>query len=101
MANSDAFEKLDKLRAMAKKRPGTSGFSRAELSAIQLAVDVLEFLIDTDRMHNGDLEMYDIESDETPKMLCVGGSEEYYGETCFECFVKAAAVQTETNKEKE
>ncbi len=96
--NSEAFEKLDRLKAMAKSKPGTSGFSRADLAAIQMAVDVLEFIVDADRLHDGDLEMFDVESDETPKMLCVGGSEEYYGETCFECFIRGAFVLREVGE---
>lgn len=99
MGNSLAFDRLERLRAMAKSRPGTPGFSRKDLEAIQMAVDVLELLVDTDRRHNGDLEMYDVDvldaygnvdSGIEPKMLCVGGSDEHYGETCFECFVKGA-----------
>lgn len=85
-----AFENLHILRKMAKSRPGTSGFSRSDLAAIQMAVDILELLVDADRRHNGDLEMHYVDDKETPKMLCIGGVDEHYGETCFECFAKAA-----------
>ena len=97
MDQSEALENLDRLKAMAKKKPGTSGFSRENLAAIQMAVDVLELIIDADRCHSGDLETYNINSDETPKMLCVGGSEEYYGKTCFECFINAATILAEVS----
>jgi hypothetical protein len=97
MSNSEALKNLDRLKAMAKKKPGTSGFSRENLAAIQMAVDVLELIIDADRCHSGDLEMHDVDSEETPKMLCVGGSEEYYGETCFECFINGAAILAEVS----
>ena len=90
MSNQAAFDRLDRLRAMSKKKPGTSGFSRAEIEAIQMAVDILDLLVDVDRSHGGDLEMYDVDDKDTPKMLCIGGSDEHYGETCFECFVNAA-----------
>ncbi len=56
---------------MAQKQGGTSGFSKLDLLAIQMAVDICELLIDADRRHNGDLEMYDVDDEETPKMLCV------------------------------
>ena len=95
MENSEAFKNLNRLKAMAKKKPGTSGFSRENLAAIQMAVNVLEFIVDADRCHSGDLEMHDVDSEETPKMLCVGGSEEYYGETCFECFINGAEFLAE------
>lgn len=95
MYQDEAIKNLDRLKAMAKKKPGTSGFSREDLAAIKMAVDVLELLVDADRCHNGDLEMHDVDSNETPKMLCVGGSEEYYGETCFDCFVHGAVLLSE------
>jgi hypothetical protein len=90
MNNLAAFEKLDRLRAMAKSKPGTSGFSGADLAAIQMAVDVLDFIVDADRNHNGDLVVCDVDCDKTPKMLGVGSSAEYYGETAFECFIRGA-----------
>ena len=90
MGNSLAFDRLDRLRAMAEDNGGTWDLSPNDKAAIQLAVDVLELLVDADRRHNGDLEMYDVDDKETPKMLCVGGNDEHYGETCFECFVKGA-----------
>jgi len=97
MGNSNvAFDKLFRLREMTYKRPGTSGFSRSDIEAIQMAVDVLDLLVDIDRNHNGDLEMFDVDDEESPKMLCIGGHDEHYGETCFECFVKAAKALEST-----
>lgn len=88
MANNEALAKLDRLRDMAKKRAGTSGFSRLDLAALQMAVDVLELIVDADRSHGGDMETHDIDSKSSPKVLCVGMTDEYYGETAFECFVE-------------
>jgi hypothetical protein len=88
--NGDAFDKLDRLRAMTAKGQQTWDLSPKDVAAIQMAVDVLELLVHADRSHNGDLEMYDVDDAETPKMLCVGSSDEHYGETAFECFVKGA-----------
>ena len=90
MGNFAAFDNLDRLRAMARSKAGTSGFSKLDLLALQMAVDICDLLIDADRHHNGDLEMHDVDDEETPKMLCIGGDDEHYGETCFECFVKGA-----------
>ena len=42
MSNEAAFDRLARLRAMSKKKPGTSGFSRAEIEAIQMAVDICD-----------------------------------------------------------
>ena len=88
--NGDAFDKLDRLRAMTAKWQQTWDLSPKDVAAIQMAVDVLELLVHADRSHNGDLEMYDVDSVETPKMLCVGSEDEHYGETAFECFVNGA-----------
>jgi hypothetical protein len=90
MGNFAAFDNLDRLRTMAKSKAGTSGFSKLDLLALQMAVGICELLIDADRRHNGDLEMHDVDDQEKPKMLCVGGREEHYGGTCFDCFVKGA-----------
>jgi hypothetical protein len=42
MKNRAILDDLNILRAMAKSRPGTSGFSRSELAAIKRAVAILE-----------------------------------------------------------
>lgn len=94
-----AFAHLDELRSMAKMRPGTSGFSRSQLAAIKMAVEIIELIVLADREHNGDLEMHDvdvldehgnIDSGIEPKMLCVGGVNEFYGSTALDCFLKAS-----------
>ena len=90
MSNQAAFDRLDRLRKMSQERPGTSGYSRADLEAIQMAVDVLDLLVYTDRSHEGNLIMLHTADSTKPKTLVIGRNEKHYGETCFECFVKAA-----------
>lgn len=87
----DSFDKLSRLEAMVSKNQQTWDLSTNDVSAIQMAVDVLNLLIHADREHAGHLEMYDVDDKETPKMLCIGASDEHYGETAFECFVSAGA----------
>lgn len=87
-----AFDKLDRLRGMVTKGQQTWDLSQKDVEAIQMAVDVLELLIHADRQHDGDLEMYDVNDEKTPKMLCIGSSDEHYGETAFECFVAGGAA---------
>ena len=88
----DSFDRLDRLRAMVTKGQQTWDLSPKDVQAIQMAVDVLELLVHADRQHDGHLEMYDVDDQETPKMLCVGADDEHYGETAFECFVSAGAA---------
>ena len=88
----DSFDKLDRMRAMVRKGQQTWDLSPKDVQAIQMAVDVLELLVHADREHSGHLEMYDVDNAETPKMLCIGMSDEHYGETAFECFVLAGAA---------
>lgn len=100
------FDNLDRLRAMAAKDQQTWDLSPNDVLAIDMAVGILELIVHADREHNGDLEMYDVDDDETPKMLSVGMRHEFYGETAFECFAKGAeqlrkdaAVLSERNEE--
>jgi len=90
MSNQAAFDRLDRLRKMSQERPGTSGFSRYDIEAIQMAVDVLDLLVYADRSHEGNLIMLHTADSAKPKTLVIGRNEKHYGETCFECFVKAA-----------
>ena len=88
----EASSKLDRLRGMVTKGQQTWDLSPKDVQAIQMAVDVLELLVHAARQHAGHLEMYDVDNEETPKMLCVGMSDEHYGETAFECFISAGAA---------
>lgn len=85
---SEAFERLERLRAMIQPGQQTWDLSERDVQAIRMAVGVIEVIIDADRNHEGHLETYDVDSVENPKMLQVGRSE-FYGETAFECFLRA------------
>jgi len=87
---TDAFDKLDRLRAMTAPRQQTWDLSPKDVAAIQMAVDILELIEKADRLHEGDLETFDADSDGEPKMLLIGADNEFYGESTFECFVKAS-----------
>ena len=82
-------ERLSRLRAMVADNQQTWDLSQKDTEAIQMAVDVLDLLSMVDMNFNGYLEMYDVDDDETPRLLGTGDAEEYYGETTLECFVKA------------
>ena len=88
----EASSKFDRLRAMVTKGQQTWDLSPKDVQAIQMAVDVLELLVPAVRPHQAHLDIYDVDDQETPKMLCVGADDEHYGETAFECFVSAGAA---------
>lgn len=90
--NEKAYgEKLDRLRAMVAEGQQTWDLNEKDVAAIKFAVEVLEVISNADEFHDGDIETYDLESDKSPKLLCIGmGEYEFQGRSALDCFVEAS-----------